>query len=344
MPDIQQQLLNPVEQILLLVMILVIMLGMGATLRVRDFKEVLKRPKGVAIGFICQFGILPPIAYGMAVVLGLNPAMAIGLILVACLPGGTTSNMFTYFSRGSVALSISMTAASTVLAIVITPVLLELYASGFAGQIDRELQEAGEGNFAIPYTNIVISLVAVVVPVLLGMVLLKYSPDWAKTAEDTASFTGIIVILFLLSSVFIRHGNLFLETSWQVYLGAILIGLFGYLFGYGLAAVVRMAPRYTYAISLETGIRNGPLAFAIILLSFNEPLQSQMLWLPILYSTFIVITASFLTLFYRRVGRLDWEIYRNDLVHERLFGPNYPDLLKEEWESRIAAVKGAKRR
>lgn len=339
MPDIQQQLLNPVEQILLLVMILVIMLGMGATLRLRDFKEVLARPKAVAIGFFCQFGLLPPAAYGMAVFLGLSPTLAIGLILVACLPGGTTSNMFTYFSRGSVALSISMTAASTVLAIVITPLLLEIYASGFAGEINRELQETDSGTFAIPYTNIVISLVAVVVPVLLGMVLLKYSPGWAKTAEDTASFTGIIVILFLLGSVFIRHGNLFLETSWRVYLGAVMVGLLGYLLGYGLAAATRMPARYNVAISLETGIRNGPLAFAIILLSFREPLQSQMLWLPIIYATFVVITASFTTLFFRKVGRLGWEIYRNDTVQERLFGTDKRTLLQADWPERLAAVR-----
>ncbi len=322
--EINQQLLNPVEQGLLAIMILIIMFGMGATLTPKDFRSALERPRGMLIGFLSQFGLMPLIAFSLAVLLQLPPALAIALILIGCLPGGTTSNMFAYFARGSVALSISMTAASTLLALVMMPILLDLYASGFADRIDADLRAAGDDvGFVMPYTNIILSLLLVLVPVAGGMILLRVSPDWAKTAEDTAGFMAIVVILFLLGSVLIRHSNLFLITPWQIYLGSLCVGLIGFLFGYGMSSLTRLPPRYKRSVSLETGIQNGPIAFAIILLSFREPLQSQMLWLAILYSSFIVITSSFVTLFYRRIGKGDWEIHRNNLVHKRLFGEDY---------------------
>lgn len=324
MMEIEQQLLNSAEQALLAIMILIIMFGMGATLTVKDFQSALERPRGMLIGFLSQFGLMPLIAFGLAHLLNLPPAYAIALIMVGCLPGGTTSNMFAYFAFGSVALSISMTAASTAMALFMMPILLELYASGFAAQIDSEMRAAGaEQGFVIPHINIIISLLLVLVPVSGGMILRKFSLGWAKVAEDTAGFAAILVILFLLGSVAIRHGNLFLATPWQIYFCAICVGLIGFGFGYGLSSLSRLAPRYKRAISLETGIQNGPLAFAIIMLSFEDPLQSQMLWLPILYSAFIVMTASLVTLFFRRIGRADWETYRNNLIHTRLFGADF---------------------
>ncbi len=322
--EIERELLNAVDQALLAVMILIIMFGMGASLTPRDFKEALQRPRGMFIGFVSQFGFMPLIALGLALALKLPPPQAIALIMVGCLPGGTTSNMFTYFARGSVALSISMTAASTLLALVMMPLLLDLYASGFARQIDEALLAAGaETGFVIPHVNIVISLLLVLVPVGAGMILRAKSPGWAKAAEDTAGFMAIIVILFLVGSVTVRHTGLFLATPWQLYTACVGVGVAGFGFGYVFAGLCRTPPRQQRAISLETGIQNGPIAFAIILLSFEEPLRSQMLWLPILYSTFVVMTSSGITLWYRKIGRADDEIYRNNRVHRRLFGADY---------------------
>ena len=322
--EFETQLLYTHDQILLALMIFVIMLGMGASLTPDDFRAVARRPRGVFIGFLSQFGLMPFIAFAIATLLGFHPAFAIALILIGCLPGGTTSNMFTYFSRGSVALSISMTTASTLLALLMMPVLLKLYTVGFTNQITAAMQATGsEAEFVIPTGNIISSLILVLVPVALGMLLRHKSPDWAKTAEDTAGFFAIIVILYLLLTAFIRHGSLFLQTPAEVYLGAIGIGLTGFLFGYWFSRLLGVYPLFQRAISLETGIQNGPLAFAVILLSFQEPVQSQMLWLAILYSTFIVLTSSGITLYYRSKGKFDWDVYRNTVIHNRLFGAEY---------------------
>lgn len=322
--DIDTQLLYAIDEALLGIMILIIMFGMGASLTVDDFKAVARRSRGVLIGFLSQFGVMPLVALSLAIILGLSPAFSIALILIGCLPGGTTSNMFTYFSRGSVALSISMTTASTIMALFMMPILLSLYTTGFTQQVSEAMIAADNGaEFVIPTRNIVISLVLVLVPVVGGMILRRFSPGWAKTAEDTAGFMAIIVILFLLGTLFIRHGDILIRTPWQLYVAAIGLGLAGFFFGYWVSRLFGVQPLFQRAISLETGIQNGPVSFAIILLSFSEPILSQMLWVAILYSAFIVMTSSFITLWLRKRGRFDWEIYRNTVVHNRLFGEEY---------------------
>lgn len=303
-------------------MIFLIMLGMGASLTTKDFKAVYRHKRGVLIGFMSQFGLMPLVAFGLSYFLGLSPALAISLILIGCLPGGTTSNMFAYFARGSLALSIAMTTASTLLALVMVPFLLDAYAAGFTQQLSEALKAEGR-DFVIPRGEIISSLAVVLIPVGLGMLLRWQSPPWAKTAEDTGGFLGIIVILYLIGTGVIRHNELFLQTPWQIYLSAVFLGLLGFLFGYWVARGFLLPPIFRRAISLETGIQNTPVAFAIILLSFSGQVQNQMLWLAILYSMFIVLTSSIVTLIYRRVGQFDYEVYHNTRIHNRLFGENY---------------------
>ncbi len=243
--EFPSQLLYAQDQALLAIMIFLIMLGMGSSLTVNDFKAVARSPRGVFIGFLSQFGLMPLIALGLAIVLGLHPAFAIAIILIGCLPGGTTSNMFAYFSRGSVALSISMTTASTVVALFMMPILLNLYTVRFTNQISETMRAAGaETDFVIPTGNIISSLVLVLVPVVMGMILRKKSPGWAKTAEDTAGFVAIMVILYLILTAFVRHGGLFLQTPIQVYIATIGIGMAGFFFGYWFSRLVGMYPLF----------------------------------------------------------------------------------------------------
>ncbi|MBE7440174.1 MAG: bile acid:sodium symporter [Spirochaetales bacterium] len=319
-------LINPVEQSLLGLMILVIMFGMGSGLTLSNFTYVLKKPKGVVIGFLSQFGWMPLLAYVLATLLQLEPLFAIALILVGAIPAGTTSNMFAYFSRGDVALSITMTVCSTIAAVVMTPLMMKIYASGFAAQVTL----AGGGEFKIPYASIIQSLVLVLVPVAAGMLLRRFSPGWAKAAEDTAGFMGIIVILFLIGMFLIDPVKrcMMAATPGNVYLGAVGIGVAGFALGYLASTIVRLKPRERRTVSLETGIQNGPLAFAIVLLSFarTPEIEGSMLWLPILYSFFIVISSSFTTMFFRKIGKLDHEIFENQEVQRRLFGKAWTPL------------------
>jgi len=322
MIDPEIHLLYPIDKVLLAVMILIIMFGMGASLTADDFKGALGRPRLILVGFLSQFGFMPLIALGLSLLLSLPPVAAIALILVGCLPGGTTSNLFCYFARGHVGRSISMTTASTIMALVMTPLLLGFYTRPFTQEISAEL--GGGTTFVIPTSDIVLSLVLVLVPVCGGLILRRVSRGWAKVAEDTAGFMGMIVVLYLIATAFYRHHDLIFNTPWPIYIASIALGLAGFLFGYYVSRVLGAFPIQQRAISLETGIQNTPIAFSIILLSFPESaLQNDMLWVAILYSVFIIISSSCITIWYRKVGEFDWDIYRNTIIHSRLFGPGW---------------------
>lgn len=325
-------LINPLEQSLLGLMILVIMFGMGAGLTLDNFKFILKKPRGVVVGFLSQFGWMPFLGFVLATWLELDPLFAIALILVGAIPAGTTSNMFTYFSRGDVALSVTMTVCSTVAAVFMTPLMMWLWADNVGGFVQQvtlaPTANNPTGEFIIPYRAIIQSLVLVIVPVIGGMILRRFSAGWAKAAEDTAGFMGVIVILFLCGMFLLDPVKrcLMMNTPGNVYLGAIGIGLSGFTLGYLVSRfLARMPAREARTVALETGIQNGPLAFAIVILSFAQTpeVEASMLWMPILYSFFIVITSSFVTMFFRKIGKTDAEIYENEQIQKALFGEAY---------------------
>lgn len=282
--------LTDFETKLLGVMMMVIMLGMGASLTFRDFLIAFRKPKGVLVGLLCQYGIMPFLGYALAVALGLPPALAVGLILMGCMPGGTTSNIFTYFSKGALALSIMMTSVSTLVAVAAVPALIAFY-SGAAGVT---------GEFAIPASNVAQVLVVLLVPTLIGMVLRKVNPNVGATIELIGSLLGVVVIVFLVVSWVPRNYQLLLSTPWPVFVAAIGLGLVGMLLGYWLSRLLQQDRNRSRTISLETGIQNGPLAVLIVTLTFKGELQQQVLLIPVLYSLFIVLTSSAITVWYRR--------------------------------------------
>lgn len=287
--------LTEFETTLLGIMMMVIMLGMGASMTWRDFFIAFRKPKGILVGLLSQYLIMPFLGYALAVMLGLPPGMAAGLILIACMPGGTTSNIFTYFSKGALALSIMMTTVSTLVAVVTVPLLISFY-SGLAGL---------GGDYVIPASNVAQVLVVLIVPTALGMVIRKLNANVGASIEMLGSMLGVFVILFLIGSWVPRNYQMLLDTPFPVYIAAVGIGLTGMLLGYWLARALRQDSNRSRTISLETGIQNGPLAALIVTLTFTGAQQQEVLFIPILYSLFIVITSSVVTLWYRRTATLE---------------------------------------
>ncbi len=282
--------ITPLETTLLGIMMMVIMLGMGASMTWRDFMLAFRKPKGILVGMTSQFVVMPALGFGLAMVLGLPPAMVVGLILIACMPGGTTSNIFAYFSKGVLALSIMMTTASTMAAVVMVPLLLSFY-SGLANV---------DGEFVIPAANVAQVLVVLLVPTAIGMVLRKVNPNIGATVELIGSLMGVVVILFLIVTWVPRNYQMLLDTGAQFYVATIGIGLAGMLFGYWFARALRQDTNRARTISLETGIQNGPLAVLVITLSFAGEVQQDVLFIPVLYSLFIVLSSTVVTIWYRR--------------------------------------------
>lgn len=278
---------GPFEQAILAVILAVVMLGMGAALTFRDLGDELRRPRYLILAVICQFVLMPLLAFGLAAVLQLSPGQALGLMILGCMPGGTTSNLFTYFAKANLAFSVVITIMTTLVAIIVTPLLLVLYGGVLANGVE------------IPLSNVVVSLVVLILPVVLGMWLRRRNANVGATIELIGSVLGVFFILLLLVTWVPRNWQLLLESPWQVYLAAIALPLLGMLGAYGYGRVIGLKVPDRRTLSLEIGIVNGPLAIGIVVLSFTGDLQQEVLLLPALYSLFVVVTATAVTLMYR---------------------------------------------
>nr|WP_297429717.1 bile acid:sodium symporter [uncultured Actinotalea sp.] len=299
-PPPDHQVVTEFEQIMLVGLVFVIMFGLGAGLTPRDFTSALRRPQGLLIGWLTQFGIMPLLAFVLVLtfILPLPEEyaipVAIGALLMGAVPAGTTSNIFTYFSKGNLALSVMMTTNSTLWALVMTPLALLLYGSRFLPE-DSALQ--------IPVENVAVTLAALLVPVVAGMIIRRYSANVGAVLELMGGLVGVFFIVFLLATWVPRNWVLLVITPWQVYAVAILLGLLGISIAFALAKAIRLHPANVRTIALETGIQNGPLAIAILLLTFagSESLGTLLL-VPALYSLFIVLVSTAVTLRFRRAN------------------------------------------
>jgi bile acid transporter len=299
-PAADHEVVTRFEQIMLVALVFVIMFGLGAGLTPRDFVSALRRPWGLIIGWVTQFGIMPFLAFLLVLGLVLQLPMeyaapvALGALLMGCVPAGTTSNIFTYFSKGNLALSVMMTTNSTLWALLMTPLALYIYGTRFM-PAGSELQ--------IPIANIVVTLAIMLVPVAIAMVIRRYSANVGAVMELMGGMFGIVFIVFLMVTWVPRNWRLLVETPWQIYLVAICLGLFGITIAFLLARAIRLHPMNARTVALETGIQNGPLAIAIVILSFGgSPQLPQVLLVPALYSLFIVIVATVVTFYFRRAN------------------------------------------
>lgn len=280
--------LSPFEETLLAVLMVLIMLGMGSALTFKDFRLSMRKPRAIVIGFSSQYLLMPLLAFLLARVLNLTGPQTLGLILVGCMPGGTTSNIFAYFSRSLLSLSILMTLCSTLVAVVMVPGLLSVYTSGL------------EDSLRIPPGEVISLLFVLLVPTFIGMWLRRRNANLGAVIELMGGVLGVVVIVFLLATWVPRNWMLLVETPWTVFVAVILLGLFGFLSGYGFSRLWRLEPLRARTVSLETGIQNGPLAALIVTLSFQGEQQQLILLMPVLYSVFIVLNSTVVMAFYRR--------------------------------------------
>ncbi|MFQ3790017.1 bile acid:sodium symporter [Halomonas sp. A29] len=283
--------LSPLEESLLSIMMVIIMFGMGSSLTFKDFRLALRHPQAVGVGFASQYMLMPLIAFSLSRVLNLTPEQTVGLVLIGCMPGGTTSNIFAYFSKSLLSLSIMMTICSTLAGFIMVPLLMEFYTQGI------------DDAFRIPPDQIARLLFVLLIPTLIGMWLRRKNSNIGAVIELMGGILGAIVILFLVVTWVPRNWRLLAETGWEVYAAVILVGLIGFAFGYLFSRVLRLNPQKARTVSLETGIQNGPLAALIVIMTFAGETQQLILLMPVMYSLFIVINSTFATLFYRRWTR-----------------------------------------
>lgn len=238
-----------------------VMLGMGLTLNVSDFKAIVKMPRAVFLGAVLQYTVMPISAFGISKLLGLDPALAVGLIIVGCCPGGTASNVITYLARGNLALSIIMTTVSTFLAIVTTPLLCQALAGTYV-PVDA---------WGLFLTTVQV----VLIPVCLGVFLNYKFPHVVKKIELAGPVVSVWAIVFIAGSIVAQSADTVAQSALILFLAAGLLHIIGFLLGYSFARLIGYDHVVSRTVSIETGMQNGGLAAVLARRNFTaEPLSA----------------------------------------------------------------------
>ncbi len=227
----------------------IVMFGMGLTLRPNDLKIVFSRPRDVAVGVIAQFSIMPFLGYILTVIFALPTELAIGVILVGTCPGGTSSNVITYLSKGDTALSVGMTSTTTLMAPVVTPLLTYIYA----GQ-----------NIDVDMMSMFLSILEVVVaPIALGFVINRYFGKYTAKAVEILPVVSVAAITAIVAAVVSANSARLADAGLLILVVVILHNVCGYALGYVAAMIAKMDTTRCRAVSIEVGMQNSGLASSL---------------------------------------------------------------------------------
>jgi BASS family bile acid:Na+ symporter len=234
----------------------IVMFGMGLTLKPGDFKVVFSRPKDVIIGCVAQFTLMPFLAWALTQVFHLPTELAIGVILVGTCPGGTSSNVMTYLSKGDVALSVGMTAVSTVLAPFLTPLLTLLYA--------------GQRVDVNPMSMFMSIVKVVLVPIALGFVVNHFFHKFTEEAVRVLPLVSTTAIVLIICAVVSANSAKIMTSGLLILVVVILHNVLGYLTGFGVGKLLKLDSTKCRAISIEVGMQNSGLATSLAAAHFAQ--------------------------------------------------------------------------
>ncbi|MBK1631309.1 bile acid:sodium symporter [Thiohalocapsa halophila] len=233
----------------------VVMFGMGVTLTWRQFAAVWQRPQQVGLGMALQFGVMPLAAWVIGTALGLPAALIAGLVLVGASPGGTASNVVCYLARGDVALSITLTAASTLLAVVATPLLTWLYV----GQ-----------QVPVPVWDMLLSVAKIVLlPVMLGVAVNTWLGARLAPVKDVFPLLSMAAIVLIIAIIVALNLDNIAAAGWLIVLAVVLHNAVGLTAGYGLGLLVTRDLRSARTLAIEVGMQNSGLAGALAVQYFS---------------------------------------------------------------------------
>ena len=234
----------------------IVMFGMGLTLKMSDFKVVFSRPKDIIIGFIAQFTLMPLIAFVLTKAFQLPTEIAVGVILVGTCPGGTSSNVMTYLSKGDVPLSVGMTAVSTLFAPLMTPLLTLLYAG-----------QRVDVNAVAMFLSIV---KVVLVPIALGLVCNYFFGKVTREIVRILPLISTIAIIMIIASVVSANSARLKTVGALVVIVVVLHNLLGYATGYGVGKLLHLNATKCRALSIEVGMQNSGLATSLAATHFAQ--------------------------------------------------------------------------
>jgi BASS family bile acid:Na+ symporter len=256
------------------------MLGMGLSLTVKDFKNIFVYPKAMILGLTNQLILLPIFGYALIQLFGLTGALAVGVMILAACPGGATSNLISHLSKGDTALSISLTAVSSLVTIVSIPLIVNFAISHFGE----------EGSIALPVMETIIQIAGVtVVPVSIGMFLYKKFPKLSHEADRPVRIASAVFFALILIAAILKEKENLVDFFIQSGPITLMLNLLTLTVGFFLARVFLLSKRQSITIAIESGIQNGTLGIMIA----ATLLKNSEMTIPIaIYSLIMFMTSA----------------------------------------------------
>lgn len=276
----------------------IIMLGMGLSLKLADFRRLLDFPRATFIGLISQLVLLPLLAFGLLHFFNLPPELAAGVMLIAFCPGGPTSNLLSNLARADLALSITLTAISSIITVFTIPILMNFALEYFIG----------EGRYVqLPVVQTMLQiLVITIIPVSIGMAVRKRFQSLAERLENPFKIASAIFMVIIIAGVFYKERDNIADFFAQVGTITLMLNIIILAIAYGVAKISKLSHPQSATISIESGIQNGTLAIAIASGSMllNNP---QMAIAPAIYSLIMFFTGFVVVYIYSRRFMFDQE-------------------------------------
>ncbi|MEN8187777.1 MAG: bile acid:sodium symporter family protein [Bacteroidota bacterium] len=277
--------------IILAVSLMIIMFGMGLSLTLNDFKQVVIYPKAVFIGLISQIIILPLVGYLIAVGLDLSPTIAIGIMLLAASPGGATSNILTHLAKGDLALSVSLTAITSVLSIVTIPIIVQFALVHFADQSQV---------VSVDGATMIKQLFAIVlVPVAIGMFIKAKFHDFAAKMEKPVNIASALIFVLVIIGVVFSIRDVFMDYLAEAGIPSIILNVSTMVIGFLLAIGFKLNKPQAISISIGTGIQNGTLAITLATIALNNAEYSIV---PAIYGLLMFASGAVIIFMRKRLG------------------------------------------
>ncbi|RXJ44603.1 bile acid:sodium symporter family protein [Gelidibacter gilvus] len=266
-----------ISNIFLPISLAIIMLGMGMTLILSDFSRILKKPKAILIGLTNQLVFLPIIGFSLAIAFNLHPVMAVGLMILATCPGGATSNLISQVCRGNIALSVTLTAISSIICVFTIPFILS-YALDYFGT------ETG-ATIKLPILNTIIQIMGItILPISIGMFIRRLKPDFARRMEKPMRTASTVIFIIVFIAVLAANYNILGKAMKEVGLPTLLLNILTMGLGYLTARLFKLNLKSAISITVESGIQNGTLAIVIATSILNNfemsiPTAAYAIWM-----------------------------------------------------------------
>ncbi|QAY72227.1 bile acid:sodium symporter family protein [Agromyces protaetiae] len=232
----------------------IIMLGLGLSLTPRDFGRIAKHPKAVIIALICQLLVLPAICFALVVLFDLPAVLAVGMLLLAASPGGTTANLYSHLFRGDVALNVTLTALNSVIAVFTLPLITNLAISYFL---------PGDDGLGLQLQKTVEVFAIVLLPVVVGMLVRWWKPSFADRMDRPVRIASVIILIVVIAGAIVANLDLLVENVGRLAGITVVFCLVSLTIGYLAPRALRVDRRQSIASSFEIGIHNATLAIVI---------------------------------------------------------------------------------